>query len=193
MPFKRIHPVACTTLHLHYIYFLQALFFCVNINVGCTVATNKYSSWEGIERFEKFGYDVLPCPTYQRSQCCVCKSVVKQIEALIKNPSASRDYEVDAYGFRMNRRQSSNGKRREKRMPYVESMAGIDEALDNVCYSNVSMSIPKIETRVDEATDLYFFTCLDFTKDFEEFIQKRFFDYTNTVKKKKKILCMIYA
>lgn len=174
-------------MYIHYIYILQIFFFCItHTNVGFTVATNKYSSWEGIERFEKFGYDVLPCPTYQRSQCCICKSIVKQIEILIKNPSASRDYEVDAYGFRMNRRQSSNRKRKEKqkkRVPYVESMAGIAEALDNVCYSNVSMSIPKIETRVDEATDLYFFTCLEFTEDFEEFIQKRFFDYTNNVKK----------
>ena len=96
-------------MYIHYIYFLQIFFFC-----GFTVATKKFSSWEGIERFEKFGYDVLPCPTYQRSQCCICKSVVKQIETLIKNPSASRDYEVDAYGFRMDRRQSSNRKRKEK-------------------------------------------------------------------------------
>ena len=60
-------------------------------------------------------------------------------------------------------------------------MAGIAEALDNVCYSNLSMSIPKIETRVEKATDLYFFTCDDFAKDFEEFVQKRFFDYSNNI------------
>lgn len=162
------------------------LFFCFNTNVGHTDATNQHKEWEGIEGFAKFGYDVLPCPTYQRSQCCICKSIVKQIEKLIKNPSASRNYEVDAHGYRMNQRQSYGRKKKKKqakRMPYVESMAGIDEALENVCYSNVSMSIPKIETRVEEATDLYFFTCVEFTKDFEEFIQKRFFDYSNNVKR----------
>ena len=141
--------------------------------------------WEGIKQFEKFGYDVLPCSKYQRSQCCVCKSIVRRIEKLIANPDASRDYEVDAYGFRMNarRRQSGAKKTRRKRIPYVESMAGIAEALENVCFSNLSMSIPKIETRVQEATDIYFSTCDEFTKDFEEFIQKRFFDYSTKKEK----------
>ena len=150
------------------------------LNVVAVVARNSNNEWEGIERFEKFGYDVLPCPTYQRSQCCVCKAIVSQRENLIKNPDATRNYEVDAYGFRMNERHTNNRKKK-KRVPYVESMAGIAEALDNVCYSNLSMSIPKVETRVEKATDLYFFTCDDFAKDFEEFVQKRFFDYSNNI------------
>ena len=60
-------------------------------------------------------------------------------------------------------------------------MAGIAEALENVCFSNLSMSIPKIETRYKKL-QIYFSTCAffihEFTKDFEEFIQKRFFDYS---------------
>ena len=151
----------------------------------CKAVSDDGFHWEGIQQFEKFGYDVLPCPKYQRSQCCVCKSIVRRLEKLIGNPDASRDYEVDAYGFRMNARRTQSGakKAKRKRVPYVESMAGIAEALENVCYSNLSMSIPKIETRVQEATDIYFSTCDEFTKDFEEFVQKRFFDYSTKKEK----------
>ena len=169
--------------HNNYLYkkhLLLTIIVFLYLNVVAVVARNSNNEWEGIERFEKFGYDVLPCPTYQRSQCCICKAIVSQLENLIKNPDATRNYEVDAYGFRMNERHTNNRKKK-KRVPYVESMAGIAEALDNVCYSNLSMSIPKIETRVEKATDLYFFTCDDFAKDFEEFVQKRFFDYSNNI------------
>ena len=123
------------------------------------------SSWEGIEDFQKFGYDVLPCPTYQRSECCICKNVIEQLERLFENPGKERDYAVELASSR-------RPGRPKKLIPYVRSMAGIADALENVCFTNVSLDIAKAETRVTEATDMFFFTCRHFTNDFEEHIQR---------------------
>ena len=121
--------------------------------------------WDGILDFQKFGYDVLPCPTYQRAECCICKHVVTQLNSLLENPRKDKDYEVEVLG-------SKPGQQRRK-VPYVRTMAGIADALENVCYTNVSMSIAKAETRVEEATDLFFYSCRSFTNDFEEYLQGR--------------------
>ncbi|CAI5736120.1 unnamed protein product [Peronospora farinosa] len=118
--------------------------------------------WDHSKRFNAAGHAQLDCDgTSQPASCCICKSIVFEVETQLNN--TQNDYDMDVV-FRISEE--------KKRIKYSRSEARILEVLDDVC-KQVPLNFPSSN---NVATRMLSAACNDFVGEYEDELTRIFFD-----------------
>ncbi|RMX67849.1 hypothetical protein DD238_000331 [Peronospora effusa] len=140
--------------------------------------------WDHSKRFNAAGHAQLDCDgTSQPASCCICKSIVFEVETQLNN--TQNDYDMDVV-FRISEE--------KKRIKYSRSEVRILEVLDDVCKqvplnfpssNNVATRMLSAAVRIMQHVDsdpvwLWFLIrkspCNDFVGEYEDELTRIFFD-----------------
>ncbi|CAI5704267.1 unnamed protein product [Peronospora effusa] len=118
--------------------------------------------WDHSKRFNAAGHAQLDCDgTSQPASCCICKSIVFEVETQLNN--TQNDYDMDVV-FRISEE--------KKRIKYSRSEVRILEVLDDVC-KQVPLNFPSSN---NVATRMLSAACNDFVGEYEDELTRIFFD-----------------
>ncbi|KAL4109108.1 hypothetical protein PRIC1_000811 [Phytophthora ramorum] len=116
--------------------------------------------WDHSKRFNAAGHAQLDCDgESQSASCCICKSIVFEIETQLNN--TQNDHDMDVV-FRISEE--------KKRIKYSRSEARILEVLDIVCEQ-----VP-LSGSTQKAKKILSAACDDFVGEYEDELTRTFFD-----------------
>ncbi|KAG6613685.1 RxLR-like protein [Phytophthora cinnamomi] len=118
--------------------------------------------WDHSKRFNAAGHGQLDCDgESQPASCCICKSIVFEIETQLNN--TQNDHDMDVV-FRISEE--------KKQIKYSRSEARILEVLDDVC-EQVPLELPGSNHKSKRMLSA---ACNDFVGEYEDELTRTFFD-----------------
>eukprot|EP00644_Phytophthora_capsici_P004292 jgi/Phyca11/527230/estExt2_fgenesh1_pm.C_PHYCAscaffold_170112 len=118
--------------------------------------------WNHAKRFNAAGHRQLDCDgESQPASCCICKSIVFEIETQLNNTQSDHDMDVV---FRISEE--------KKQIKYSRSEARILEVLDDVC-DQVPLELPGNNRKAKRMLSA---ACNDFVGEYEDELTRTFFD-----------------
>ncbi|KAI9997187.1 hypothetical protein PInf_000623 [Phytophthora infestans] len=118
--------------------------------------------WDHSKRFNAAGHAQLDCDgESQTASCCICKSIVFEIETQLNNTQNDHDMVVV---FRVSEK--------KKQIKYSRSEARILEVLDDVC-EQVPLELPDNNRKAKRMLNA---ACTHFVGEYEDELTRTFFD-----------------
>ncbi|KAG3118462.1 hypothetical protein PI124_g3517 [Phytophthora idaei] len=118
--------------------------------------------WDHSKRFNAAGHAQLDCDgESQPVSCCICRSIVFEIETQLNN--TQNDHDMDVV-FRISEE--------KKQIKYSRSEARILEVLDDVC-EQVPLELPDSNHKAKRMLSA---ACSDFVGEYEDELTRTFFD-----------------